>query len=59
MSILMSGIITFINTGLTAGFGGRWLQAFIVAWAVAFPLVSVIAPVARRMTDKLMDRVLG
>lgn len=58
MSVLMSGIITFINTGLTPGFGGRWLQAFIVAWVVAFPLVSVIAPFARRMTDQLMDRIL-
>ncbi|MGC8121692.1 DUF2798 domain-containing protein [Marinobacter sp. VGCF2001] len=54
MSLLMSGTITFINTGLTEGFVHRWGAAFLVAWAVAFPLVTFIAPVAGKLADWTM-----
>lgn len=51
MSLIMSGVITAINTGLAGSFIHRWLASWVVAWAVAFPLVVLIAPVARRITD--------
>ncbi|WP_281246584.1 DUF2798 domain-containing protein [Marinobacter zhejiangensis] len=54
MSLLMSGVITFINTGFASGYLLRWMHAFVVAWAVAFPLVSLIAPLARRLTDLVL-----
>lgn len=57
MSLLMSGVITFINTGMDNGFPYRWLPAFLVAWAVAFPLVTVIAPLAGKMTAVTMRRL--
>lgn len=57
MSLLMSGVITAINTGLATGFVQRWLPAWIVAWAVAFPLVVLVAPLARRMTDMTLRRL--
>ena len=50
MSLLMSAVITFINTGLDAGFPARWAPAFLVAWGVAFPLVTFIAPLAAKLT---------
>ncbi|WP_273203035.1 DUF2798 domain-containing protein [Marinobacter subterrani] len=56
MSLLMSGVITFINTGMDSGFAYRWIPAFLVAWAVAFPLVTFIAPLAGRMTAFTMRR---
>lgn len=56
MSLLMSGVITFINTGIDSGFVYRWLPAFIVAWAVAFPLVTFIAPVAVKLTEMTLGR---
>lgn len=51
MSLLMSGVITFINTGMDSAFIYRWLPAFLVAWAVAFPLVTFIAPIAVKLTE--------
>ena len=51
MSLLMSGVITFINTGMDSEFIYRWMPAFFVAWAVAFPLVTFIAPMAVRLTE--------
>lgn len=56
MSLLMSGVITFINTGMDNGFFYRWMAAFLVAWAVAFPLVTFIAPLAGKMTAFTMRR---
>lgn len=56
MSLLMSGVITFINTGLGDGYLMRWMPAFLVAWAVAFPLVTFIAPLAGRLTDLTLRR---
>ncbi|MGM0570293.1 DUF2798 domain-containing protein [Marinobacter sp.] len=62
MSLLMSGVITAINTGLAIGFVQRWLPAWVVAWAVAFPLVVLVAPLARRMSDttiRVLSRIRG
>ena len=59
MSLLMSGTITFINTGIGQGFFSRWGPAFVVAWAVAFPLVSFIAPMANKLADKTMEKLFG
>lgn len=56
MSLFMSAIITFINTGSAAGFLLRWMHAFVVAWAAAFPLVTLMAPVARRLTELLLGK---
>ena len=52
---VMSAIITVVNTGLDAGFWGRWLQAYALAFSLAFPSVTLIAPVVRRVEDRLTD----
>ncbi|SHK76141.1 Protein of unknown function [Marinobacter antarcticus] len=57
MSLLMSGVITFINTGIDSEFVYRWLPAFLVAWAVAFPLVTFIAPIAVKLTEMTVGRL--
>jgi hypothetical protein len=51
MSLLMSGVITILNTGVDSEFIYRWIPAFLVAWAVAFPLVTFIAPIAVKLTE--------
>jgi len=56
MSLLMSGVITFINTSMDNEFVYRWIPAFLVAWAVAFPLVTVIAPIAVKLTEMTLTR---
>jgi hypothetical protein len=59
MSLLMSGVITSMNTGLDAQFVFRWLRAFLVAWAVAFPLVTFIAPIAGKLTEFTLRQITG
>jgi hypothetical protein len=49
MSFLVSGIATFRNFGLLDGFFGLWISAWLPSWLIAFPVVLVVAPVARRI----------
>ena len=43
-----------INTGIDAGFIGRWLHAFLVAWPIAVVAAFFCAPIARRWTMRLL-----
>ncbi|MDC0661152.1 DUF2798 domain-containing protein [Marinobacter sp. SS21] len=58
MSLCMSAVVTFVNTGMDTGFPARWMGAFLIAWAVAFPLVSLVSPLAHRLTGLTLDRGL-
>jgi hypothetical protein len=53
MSLLVSGISTVRAIGLPPGFVVTWLGAWLTAWAVAFPSVLVVAPITRRLVDRL------
>ncbi len=53
MSLLVSGIATFRNTGLVDGFLGLWVGAWLPSWLIAFPVVLFVAPVARRIVGGL------
>lgn len=48
MSLVVSGIATVRAFGPVDGFAGLWLHAWLPSWAVALPLVLLIAPLARR-----------
>jgi hypothetical protein len=54
MSLLVSGISTFRNTGLVDGFVTLWMHAWLPSWLIAFPIVLVIAPLARRLVGMLV-----
>lgn len=54
MSLLVSGIATFRNAGLVDGFFGIWVNAWLPSWLIAFPVVLVVAPVARRLVGLLV-----
>ncbi|MBX9960772.1 MAG: DUF2798 domain-containing protein [Burkholderiaceae bacterium] len=54
MSLVVSGISTFRAIGLGGDFLHFWLSAWVAAWAVAFPLVLVVAPLTRRIVQRLV-----
>lgn len=54
MALIMSGILTAVNTGLANGYLARWMHAFLIAWACAFPLVLLFAPLTRKLVSKLI-----
>ena len=55
MSLLVSGISTFRAVGFGESFAGLWVSAWLTAWLVAFPAVMVVAPLARRTVDLLVE----
>lgn len=56
MSLMVSGISTFRATGLIPNFGGLWISAWLTAWLLAFPMVLLIAPLARRAVELLVEK---
>nr|CAM77525.1 conserved hypothetical protein [Magnetospirillum gryphiswaldense MSR-1] len=41
--------------GFGADFLGRWLKAFAIAYVVGVPVIYFLAPVARRLTGRLVE----
>lgn len=49
MSFLVSGISTVLAIGFVPGFFEQWIGGWLPSWAVAFPAVLFVAPLARRL----------
>ncbi|HXD43545.1 MAG TPA: DUF2798 domain-containing protein [Pseudolabrys sp.] len=54
MSLVVSGISTARTAGLIEGFAKVWMGAWLPSWLIAFPIVLVVAPVARRIVGGLV-----
>lgn len=54
MSFLVSGIATFRNAGLVDTFMQLWVGAWLPSWLIAFPVVLLVAPIARRIVGSLV-----
>ncbi len=54
MSLMVSGIATIRTAGMIDGFADLWLRASLPSWAMAFPVVLVIAPLTRRIVGSLV-----
>ena len=54
MSLVVSGISTVRTASLIEGFGNLWIGAWLPSWLIAFPIVLVVAPVARRLVGSMV-----
>jgi hypothetical protein len=54
MSLVVSGISTVRTAGMIEGFGNLWIGAWLPSWLIAFPIVLIVAPVARRVVGSLV-----
>ncbi|MFN3400408.1 MAG: DUF2798 domain-containing protein [Ferrovibrio sp.] len=54
MSFIVSGIATLRTAGLSETFLQLWLGAWLPSWLAAFPVVLVVAPLARKAVAKLV-----
>jgi hypothetical protein len=54
MISLMTFVITAVNVGFTPDFLSRWGKAFMVAYVVGVPVIFFMAPIARKLTGKLL-----
>ncbi len=55
MSLLVSGISTYRAVGFGESYPAMWTGAWLTAWLVAFPVVLVVAPLARQAVARLVD----
>ena len=53
MSGIVSGVSTLSSVGPVDGFFSLWGGAWLNSWVVAFPVVLLIAPLARKLVGKL------
>lgn len=54
MSLLVSGVATVRTVGVVSELAHLWIGAWLAAWALAFPLVLLVAPLTRRLVEKLV-----
>ncbi|WP_432698408.1 DUF2798 domain-containing protein [Marinobacterium sp. YM272] len=51
---LMTCWVTFINLGLTDAFVGNWLNAFLLAWPIAYLIAFLAGPFVASLTNRLL-----
>ena len=54
MISIMTFVITWVNIGLGPQFIAIWGKAFTIAYAVGVPVIFFLAPVARKITGRIL-----
>ena len=56
MSVIMSGVVTAVNTGLKDGFLERHFNSFLFDFPVAIIAAFTIAPIAKILVKKIVSK---
>tara|TARA_Y100001936_G_scaffold237851_1_gene269002 strand:- start:2469 stop:2696 length:228 start_codon:yes stop_codon:yes gene_type:complete len=56
MSVIMSGVVVAVNTGLGDGFLNRWLYSLMFAFPIALLAAFTLAPIMRPMVNKIASK---
>jgi len=54
MSLIMTLIITYINTGFDEMYHMRFLKAWSISLPVALIAISLVAPMVQKIVDKII-----
>lgn len=54
MISIMTFVITLVNVGWGEHFLSTWMKAFAIAYVVGVPVIFLLAPVARKITGRLL-----
>lgn len=54
MISLMTFVITVLNIGFAPDFLAHWGKAFAVAYVVGVPVIFFVAPLARKLTGRIL-----
>jgi hypothetical protein len=58
MGALMISVMTFVITAANVGFPPdflfRWGRAFMIAYVVGVPVIFFVAPIARKITERIL-----
>ena len=53
MSVIMSGVVTAVNTGISDGFLERYFSSWLFAFPVALFSAFTMAPIMRALINKI------
>ena len=53
MSLIMTLIITYINTGMDNGYLSRFMKAWVVGLPIAIAAAFLVGPLAKMFVDKI------
>ena len=53
MSLLMTLIITYVNTGIDKDYLNRFLKAWVVGLPIAIVAALLVGPIAKKFVDKI------
>ena len=56
MSVIMSGVVVAVNTGISFGYVDRWFYSWIFAFPVALIAAFSLAPVMRPFVNKIASK---
>ena len=63
LSIIMSCVVSAISTLKSLGFSylvlSVWPAAWALSWVIAFPVLLMVLPLARRITEFLVEAAPG
>jgi hypothetical protein len=54
MVFVITGVGTAVHLGFPPDFIVHWAKAWFAAWVVAFPVAIFVAPLARRLTERVL-----
>ncbi len=55
MTFIMTGVTSFVNSGFTFHFV-KWMQNWILAYAVALPIMMLLSPPLRKFIGKFTKK---
>ena len=53
MVAIVSAFVLATSQGLHAGFALQWLRSCATTWPIAFPTVTLVAPMVRKLVAKV------
>ena len=56
MSVIMSGVVTAVNTGIGDGFLYRYFNSLLFAFPVALIAAFTMAPIMRPLVNKIASK---
>lgn len=56
MVAVVSAVMVTLNEGYSSDLFAHWLRSFAISWPVAFPTLTVVAPMVRRFVEKVTVR---
>ncbi len=53
MVAIVSAVVLALNQGIQQGFLWTWLRSCATTWPIAFPTVTLVAPMVRRVVGRM------